>query len=118
MPLFFSLGQHRALTSVAVELHRGEQLFAFHDDLYVTAEPNSVVDIHHSLATHLWKHASIRLHQGKTVVRNKAGICSRGCQALEDAARRADPNAVVWRGNVLLEPQLGSRCFGGSSGTP
>ena len=26
--------------------------------------------------------------------------------ALEDAARRADPNAVVWRGNVLLEPQF------------
>ena len=24
---------------------------------------------------------------------------------MEDAARRADPNAVVWRGNVLLEPQ-------------
>ena len=37
MPLLFSLGQHKALTSVADELHRGEHLFAFHDDLYVTA---------------------------------------------------------------------------------
>ena len=54
----------------------------------------------------LWNHARIRLHQGKTVVWNKAGICLRGCHALEDAARRADPNAVVWRGNVLLEPEL------------
>ena len=46
------------------------------------------------------------LHQGKTVIWKKAGICPRGCHALEDAVRRADPNAVVWRGNVLLEPQL------------
>ena len=106
MPLLFSLGQHRALTSVAAELHRGEQLFAFHDDLFVTAQPDHVVDIYHSLATHLWNQARITLHQGKTVIWNKAGICPRGCHELEDAARRADPNAVVWRGNVLLEPQL------------
>ena len=49
MPLLFSLGQKKALTSVAAELHKGEQLFAFHDDLYVTAQPNRVVDIYHSL---------------------------------------------------------------------
>ena len=65
-----------------------------------------MVDIYHSLATHLWNQARITLHQGKTVIWNKAGICPRGCHALEDAARRADPNAVVWRGNVFLEPQL------------
>ena len=58
MPLLFSLGQHRALTSVAAELHRGEQLFAFHDDLCVTAQPDCVVDIYHSLATHLWNHTA------------------------------------------------------------
>ena len=53
MPLLFSLEQHRALTSVAAELHRGEQLFAFHDDLFVTAQPDPCGDICHSLATHL-----------------------------------------------------------------
>ena len=58
------------------------------------------------LGHQLWNQARITLHQGKTVIWNKAGICPRGCHALEDAARRADPNAVVWRGNVLLEPQL------------
>ena len=61
MPLLFT----RALTSVAAELHRGEQLFAFHDDLYVTAQPDRVVDIYHSLATHLWNQARITLHQAK-----------------------------------------------------
>ena len=67
MPLFFSLGQHRALTSVAAVFHRGEQLFACHDDLYVTAQPDCVVDICYSLATHLWNQARIILHQGKNI---------------------------------------------------
>ena len=106
MPLLFSLGQHRALVSVAGELRRGEHLFAFHDDLYVTAQPDRVVDIHHSLATHLWNQARITLHQGKTAIWNQGGIYPRGCHALEEAARREDPTAVVWRGNVLLEPRI------------
>ena len=74
MPLLFSLGQHRALVSVAGELRRCEHLFAFHDDLYVTAQPDRVVDIHHSLATHLWNQARITLHQGKTAIWNQGGI--------------------------------------------
>ena len=80
MPLLFSLGQHRALVSVAGELRRGEHLFAFHDDLHVTAQPDRVVDIHHSLA-HLWNQARITLHQGKTAIRNQGGIYPRGCQS-------------------------------------
>ena len=106
MPLLFSLGQHGALMSVAAELRRGEHIFAFLDDLYVTAQPDRVVDIHHSLATHLWNQASITLHQGKTAIWNQGGIYPRGCHALEEAARREDPTAVVWRGNVLLEPHI------------
>ena len=82
MPFLFSLGQHRALTSVAGELHRGEQLFAFHDDLYDTAQPDRVVDINHSWATRLWSQARITLHQSKTVTWNKAGICPLGCHVL------------------------------------
>ena len=81
MPLLFSLGQHRALVSVAGELRRGEHLFAFHDDLYVTAQPDHVVDIHHTLAVHLWRE-EITFHQGKTVIWN------RGCHVLEIQARR------------------------------
>ena len=75
-------------------------------------QPDRVVDIYDSLATHLWNQARITLHQGKTVIWNKAGICPRGCHALEDAARRADPNAVVcgegqFQGLVVLGAPVG-----------
>ena len=42
----------------------------------------------------------------------------RGCHALEDAARRADPNAVVERERSSRTTAPGSRCFRGSSGPP
>ena len=48
--------------------------------------------------------AKITLHQGKTVIWNR-GIHPRGCHVLEVAARRADPSAVVWRGNPDLDKQ-------------
>ena len=50
--------------------------------------------------------AKITLHQGKTVIWNRGGIHPRGCHVLEIAARRADPSAVVWRGNPDLEPTV------------
>ena len=88
-PLLFRLGQHRALVSVAGELRRGEHLFAFHDDLYVTAQPDRVVDIHQKLAVHLWNDAKITLHKGKTVIWNRGGVHARGCHVVEVAARFA-----------------------------
>ena len=53
MPLLLNLGQHRALVSVAGELRKVEHPFVFHDDLYVMAQPDRVVDIHQTLAVHL-----------------------------------------------------------------
>ena len=36
MPLLYSLGQHGALQDVSRRLGRGEHLFAFLDDTYIT----------------------------------------------------------------------------------
>ena len=88
-------GRDSSLVSVAGELRRGEHLFASHDDIYVMAQPDRVVDIHQTLAVHLWNEAKITLHQGKTVIWNRGGI-PRGCHVLDVAARRADPSATVW----------------------
>ena len=50
----------------------------------------------------MWRHAKITLHFGKTVIWNKSGRAPEGVEVLEEAARRVDPSAVVWRGNPDL----------------
>ena len=85
-----------ALTSVAAELHRGEQLFAFHDDFYVTQPSHTVwTSVTHWPPICGTRRGSL-CTRARTVIWNKAGICPRGCHALEDAARREDP--IVWEG--------------------
>ena len=102
MPLLFSLGQHRGLCAVAEGLRPGEHLFAFLDDVHVASSPERSVGAHLILEEEMWRHAKIRLHFGKTVIWNKSGLAPEVVEALEEAARRVDPTAVVWRGNPDL----------------
>ena len=103
MPLLFCLGQHRGLCAVAERLGPREHLVAFLDDVYVaTGSPATTVDAHNILGEEMWRHAKITLHLGKTVIWNKSGRAPEGVEVLEEAARRVDPSAVVWRGNPDL----------------
>ena len=103
MPLLFCLGQHRGLCAVVERLGPREHLVAFLDDVYVaTSSPATTVDAHNILGEEMWRHAKITLHFGKTVIWNKSGRAPEGVEVLEEAARRVDPSAVVWRGNPDL----------------
>ena len=104
MPMLFALGQHSALVAISERLQEGEFLFAFLDDLYIKSSPNRAVECSHILRQELWRHCRISLNNGKTRLWNRAGFFPRGCEALEDAARVDDPEAVVWKGNPELPP--------------
>ena len=78
-----------------------------------------MVDIYHSLATHLWNHARIRLHQGKTVVWNKAGSVAGVAVRWRMLPGAQIPTLSCEEGNVLLEPELqGLVVLGVSVGRP
>ena len=103
MPLLFSLGQHRALMSVAAELRRGEYIFAFLDDQRSQTEWWT--------STTRWPPiCGTRRGSHCTKARQPSG--TRVGSVLEVAMLwrrlpgRADPTAVVWRGNVHLEPHI------------
>ena len=102
MPMLLALGQHSALVAISERLQEGELLFAFHDDLYVKSSPNRAVECSHILRQELWCRCRISLNNGKTRLWNRAGLFPQGCEVVEDAARRDDPEAVVWKGNPEL----------------
>ena len=99
MPLLFSLGQHRALEAIQSELHDGEFLFAYLDDIYAVVPHERVGAVYISMQQHLWAHSRIRVHSGKTQVWNREGARPNVCDLLERIARAADPDARVWRGS-------------------
>ena len=68
MPLLFSLGQHAALRAVQRQLQPGEIVFAFLDGMYCITTPGRVLAVNNLLPTELWRHARIRVHDGKTSV--------------------------------------------------
>ena len=86
MPLLFSLGQHSALNAVTSRLEEGERLFAYLDDLHVMCDPRRVSEVHSILEEELWRHARIRIHQGKTKMWNKGGFAPAGWEDLEARA--------------------------------
>ena len=119
MPLLYTLGQHSALVAASERLNGDEILFAFFDDLYVLLSPDRAVEAHRILGEELWRHARIRLNQGKTCLWNRVGQMPFGCERLEAAARAEDPDARVWRGDVQIEPrQRGIVILGTPVGTP
>ena len=53
------------------------------------------------------------MNNGKTRLWNRVGLFPQGCEVLEDAARRDDPEAVVWKGNPELpHSQQGIKILG------
>ena len=95
MPLLFSLGQHSVLLKVQEQLHEGEFLLAFKDDIYTVTMPERVREVHRVLEESLWSESGIRVHQGKTKIWNAAGEKPPRCE-LEKTATVGDPTAVVW----------------------
>ena len=61
MPMFFSLGQHRALVASAEQLQEHEMLFAFLNNIYVVCDPDRVEKVHQLLQ----RDARISLHLDK-----------------------------------------------------
>ena len=112
MPLLFSLGQHGALAAVQRQLHEGEKMFAYLDDIYIVTTPARVGDVYCLLLDALYRHAHIRLHCGKTQVRNSGGIRPEACDALERVARAENPRAVVWKGSDLPLREQGIKVLG------
>ena len=115
MPLLFALGQHSSLVAISNRLQPG----AFWDDLYVISTPDRTVDCHRVLERGLWRHARVGLHHGKTAVWNRGGEVPVNIEILEAAARRDDPTATVWKGNVQSAPEdRGITILGTLVGTP
>ena len=111
MPMLFALGQHRALEAV--------QRSAFLDDVYVVCTPDRVADVLTILAQELQRHAHINLHQGKTQVWNRGGEVREGIEAITRAARAVKPDAIVWRGDMLLPlEEQGTKVLGAPIGHP
>ena len=109
MPALYSLAQHAALSEAAAGLR---EIFAFLDDTYVVSAPERAGELHGALEDALWRHARIRLHQGKTCVWNAAGEEPSGLARLQPVG--ADP---VWTGAwslpglLVLGAPLGSEAF-------
>ena len=78
MPMLLCLAIHNALAEVKNHLVEGEHLFAFLDDIYVLCSPERTTTIYKLLADRMEAIAGIQLHEGKTRVWNRAGVCPDG----------------------------------------
>ena len=74
MPLLFALGISSALRQVQAQLHEGEHLFPYLDDIYAIAEPDRIRPIYDALVANLRETAAIELHAGKTRTWNRGGV--------------------------------------------
>ncbi|CAE7924529.1 unnamed protein product, partial [Symbiodinium sp. KB8] len=72
MPAFHALAQHDTICDLQRQLRDGEAVFAFLDDVYIVALPESRA-LYDALSTALWDRARIRLHESKTRIWNAAG---------------------------------------------
>ena len=104
MPLLFSLAIHNALEEVRGQMQEEELLFAFLDDIYIVSSPVRTRAIYDLLQDHLHRMAGIQLHEGKTRVWNRAGVCPPNVADLGDE---------VWspRGVKILGTPVGSPEF-------
>ena len=82
-----------------------EHVLPYHDDVYTVCKPARVADGHGVVDEELLSHAHIQLHHGKTQVWNRGVLEPAGIGALTRAARAVKPDAVVWRGDLLLPVQ-------------
>ena len=72
MPLLFALGQHAILCARDEGLAKGERLMAFLDDVYISTNPEGLKQAYGGAERELWRHARIRVHEGKTQVWNSS----------------------------------------------
>ena len=112
MPLLFCLGQHRALEAAQRQLHDGERLLAYLDDIYLATPPDRVGPAYTAVQKELWVHAGIRVHIGKTKVWNRVGIRPGVCDVLERIARVEHPRATLWTGSDIPSHQQGVKILG------
>ena len=104
MPILFSLGIHDVLQMIQEQLHDGEFVFAFLDDIYVVAKPHRIRKIYDLLAKHLDEHANIKLNAGKTRTWNRTGTLPEGMDTLGE-------NAWSPKGLLILGTPIGSPSF-------
>ena len=109
MPLLFSLGQHPALEAV----QRQCPDHTFLDDTYLVSKTQEVREGYVSVERELWRHAKIRVHEGKTHIWNLAGIKPEICDVLQRAAAAAKPGARATeeQGIKVLGALVGHRDF-------
>ena len=79
------------MEAIQVGLRPSERLFAFLDDIYAVCSPGRAADVFTTIQEQLAT-MGIRVHDGKTQLWNRA-------------ARRSDPDAIVWRGDTTLPPE-------------
>ena len=91
---------------------------AFLDDIYAKSNPNRSVTVFTADQEELQR-VGIEVHDGKTQLWNRSGVVPTGTEALTEAARISDPDAIVWRGDVSLPPQeRGVKVLGTPMGSP
>ena len=115
MPLLFSLGQHPALEAVQRQCP-DHTVMAFLDDIYLVSKTQEVREGYVSVERELWRHAKIRVHEGKTHIWNLAGIKPEICDVLQRAAEAAKPGARVWRGSEVPTEEQGIKVLGAPVG--
>ena len=72
-------------------------VMAFLDDIYLVSKPHEVREGYLSMERELWRHAKIRVHEGKTHIWNLAGNKPRICDELQRMEEVAQPGArVAW----------------------
>ena len=112
MPALFSLALNTALQQFHEDLHDGERVAAYLDDIYITAQPSRIRTLFDTLARHLSTHTGIRRHAGKTQVWNAGGVEPPNVQELTTTT-------PVWLGNPTLpHTQQGFRVLGLPLGHP
>ena len=115
MPLLFSLSQHPALEAVQRQCP-DHTVMAFLDDIYLVSKPQEVREGYLSVERELWRHAKIRVHEGKTHIWNLASIKPEICDVLQRAAEAAKPGARVWRGSEVPTEEQGIKVLGAPVG--
>ena len=118
MPGLYALGQHAALLDLHSQLHPGEGLYAFLDDVYITSLPERTPPALRAAQTSLSRLANVQVHLGKTRAWNAAGEELAGLLAALPSAEGEPP---CWTGSwtlpareqglVVLGSPIGSREF-------
>ena len=113
MPALFALGIHEAVEEVSTQLHPGERIFAFLDDIYLVAPRHRAAEVYKLMARTLEQRAGIKADIGKAAAWSKnGGPPPPGVNDLGDPSK-----PPVWKGN-LPPAENGIVILGTPLGTP